>query len=157
MTACALILAMNLAAPAADTWTTSADDAHLTAISLAAAIAAVPVSAPEPALEPWMVDREVGRPGAVTAMYGTLVALQALDIYSTGRALNRGGTEVNPLLKDAAVNRASMIAAKAISTATSIYFAERAWKKNRKGAVVLMAVVNGVTAAVVAHNLRNAR
>jgi hypothetical protein len=157
MTACALILAMNLATPAADAWTSSAGDAQGPPVSLAAAIATVPVPAPETAPEPWMVDRKVGRPGAVTTMYGTLVALQALDIYSTGRSLERGGAEVNPLLKDAAGNRASMIAVKAISTATSIYFAERAWKKNRKGAVALMAVVNGVTAAVVAHNLRNAR
>jgi hypothetical protein len=158
MTVCALILAMNLAVPAAETWsTTSGDDAPGTAISLAVAIAAMPVPATETALEPWMVDRKIGRPGAVTAMYGTLVVLQALDIYSTGRALSGGGTEVNPLLKDAAGNRAAMIAAKAISTATSIYFAERAWKKNRKGAVVLMAVVNAVTAGVVAHNLTNGR
>jgi hypothetical protein len=44
-----------------------------------------------------------------------------------------------------------------LSTVGSIYFTERAWKKNRKGAVVLMAVVNGVTAAVVANNLKVAR
>jgi hypothetical protein len=50
-----------------------------------------------------------------------------------------------------------MIAVKAASTAASIYFTERAWKKNRKGAIVLMAVVNGVTAAVAARNLHNAR
>jgi hypothetical protein len=50
-----------------------------------------------------------------------------------------------------------MLAVKAVSTAASIYFAERAWKKNRKGAIVLMAAINGVTAAVVAHNLRPAR
>jgi hypothetical protein len=50
-----------------------------------------------------------------------------------------------------------MIAVKALSTAGSIYFTERAWKTNRKGAVVMMAIVNGVTAAVVAKNLRNAQ
>ncbi len=50
-----------------------------------------------------------------------------------------------------------MLAIKALSTAGTIYFAERAWKKNRKGAVILMAVINGVTAAVAARNIRNAR
>jgi hypothetical protein len=50
-----------------------------------------------------------------------------------------------------------MLAVKAASTATSIYFTERAWKKYKKGAIALMAVVNGVTAAVAAHNLRSAR
>jgi hypothetical protein len=41
----------------------------------------------------------------------------------------------------------------------AIYFAERAWKKNRKGAIILMAVINGATAAVAARNInmRNTR
>ena len=125
------------------------------ASSLAAAMAAAP--APEAPVERWMVDRKVSRPAAVTVMYGTLGALQALDAYSTRRALANGAAEVNPILKDAAGNRGAMVAAKVLSTASSIYFAERVWKKNRKAAVVLMAVVNGVTGAVVARNLRNAR
>lgn len=138
-----------------DTRTRSIEAPRNPAAPLAAAVATAP--ALETVLEPWMLDRKVSRPGAVTAMYGTLAALQALDIYSTRRALNRGGSEINPLMEKAAGQHASMIAAKAISTATSIYFAERAWKKNRKGAVVLMAVINGVTAAVVANNLKNSR
>ncbi len=144
-----------LSAPRAETRTGSEDAPKNPVAPLAAAVAAAP--ALEPVLEPWMLDRKVSRPGAVTAMYGTLAALQALDIYSTRRALNRGGSEINPLMEKAAGQNASMIAAKAISTATSIYFAERAWKKNRKGTVVLMAVINGVTAAVVANNLKNSR
>lgn len=127
------------------------------ATSLAAAIAAAAAPASDAPVERWMVDRTVSRPAAVTVMYGTLGALQALDAYSTRRALANGAGEVNPLLKDAAGNRAGMVAAKVLSTASSIYFAERVWKKNRKAAVVLMAVVNGVTGAVVARNLRNAR
>lgn len=122
---------------------------------IATAIAAAP--ALDAAMEPWMVDRKIGRPGAVQMMYGTLAVLQGLDVYSTYRSLNRGASEVNPVLRKAAGSQAAMVAVKALSTAGSIYFAERAWKKNRKGAVVLMAVVNGVTAAVVARNLRNAR
>jgi hypothetical protein len=54
-------------------------------------------------------------------------------------------------------NSGAMLAVKALSTAGSILFAERAWKENRKGAVILMAVVNGVTAAVVANNMKAAR
>ena len=124
---------------------------------LAAAIAEAPAIAMETAPERWMLDRTVRRPASIPVLYGTLGALQALDIYSTRRALRTGGTEVNPLMKDASGSQAGMFAAKALSTAGAIYFTERAWKKNRKGAVVLMAVVNGVTAAVVARNLRNAR
>jgi hypothetical protein len=151
--ACALILAAALTstgevpAAAADTQTPIAP--------IAAAVAASP--ALETVSEAWMFDRKVSRPASVKVLYGTLGVLQALDIYSTQHALGRGGSEINPIVEKAAGNQAAMIGVKAISTATSIYFAERVWKKNRKGAVVLMAIVNGVTAAVVARNLRNGR
>ncbi len=104
-----------------------------------------------------MFDRKVSRPAAMKVMYGTLAALQALDIYSTTRALNQGASEANPIVAPATGNQGAMLAVKAISTATTFYFAERAWKKNPKGSVILMAVINGLTAAVVAHNLTNAR
>ena len=105
----------------------------------------------------WMRDKTTTRPATLPAMYVTLGALQALDLYSTRRALNAGAVEANPVMRKASGNSGAMLAVKALSTAGSIYFTERAWKKNRKGAVVLMAVVNGVTAAVVANNLKNAK
>jgi len=108
-------------------------------------------------LPAWMLDQSSARPSALPAMYATLGALQALDIYSTRRALNAGGTELNPVMRKSAGNSGAMMAVKALSTAGSIFFTERAWKKNRKGAVILMAVMNGVTAAVVANNLKQAR
>ncbi len=104
----------------------------------------------------WMTDK-VARPSALPAMYATLGVLQTLDVYSTRRALNAGGRELNPVMRAPAGNAGVMLAVKALSTAGSIFFAERAWKKNRKGAVILMTVVNGVTAAVVANNLKGAR
>ena len=103
----------------------------------------------------WAFDAK--RPAALPAMYAGFGALQALDIYSTRRAIAGGAAEMNPLLAPGARNTAAMAAVKAASTAASIYFVERAWKRNRKGAVVLMGVLNGVTAAVVARNLQNAR
>ncbi len=103
----------------------------------------------------WALDAR--RPVALPAMYAGLGVLQALDIYSTRRAVAAGAHEMNPLLGPATKNTAVMMAVKGASTALSIYFAERAWKRNRKGAMILMGVVNGVTAAVVAKNLRNAR
>ena len=107
--------------------------------------------------EAWMFDKRVDRPRALGALYGTLGVLQVVDIYSTYRAIAAGGREVNPVVQEATSTPAAMIALKAASTAASIYFAERAWKSNRKGSVILMAVVNGVTAAVVANNLRHSR
>jgi hypothetical protein len=105
----------------------------------------------------WMVDAPDKRPAGLSALYVTFGALQMTDAYTTRRAIRSGAVEANPLMKGAARNTGTLYAVKAASTAVSIYLAEKAWKKNRKGAVILMAVVNGVTAAVVARNLRNAR
>lgn len=103
----------------------------------------------------WTVDQPVRRPGALPALYGAYVALQALDFYTTKRAMSAGSTEVNPLMKNG--NSAAMMAVKAAGGAATMYFTERAWKKNRAGAIVLMAVLNGATAAVVARNAHHAR
>lgn len=154
-TACALIVAAALSAAPTESRGTDAAPRREAPAPLAAAVPAAP--ALETAPEPWMFDRKMSRPAAVGVMYGTLGALQVLDVYSTRRALHHGGTEANPLVRPAADSAAAMAVIKAVSTATTIYFAERVWKKNRKGAVVLMAIMNGATAAVVARNLRNAR
>ena len=125
--------------------------------------AAAPAPAPAPRMmtatniEAWMIDTPERRPAALPAMYATLGALQALDVYSTRKAIGGGAYEANPLMKQAAKNSPAMFAAKAVSTAAAIYFAERAWKKNKKGAVILMAAINGGMAAIVGRNLRNAR
>ena len=139
-----------------------------TATPLADATTAISVAAPDATTGPvgtvgtlktpkWMLDAQDRRPAALPALYASLGVLQGLDIYSTRRAIDAGATELNPAMQSAAKNGAAMLAVKALSTAGSIYFTERAWKKNRKGAVVLMAVVNGVTAAVVANNMKNVR
>ena len=105
----------------------------------------------------WMEDAPVERPTALPVLYTIFGGLQVADAYSTRRALKAGAVEANPFMKGAANNTGAMYAVKGASTAAAIYLAEKAWKKNRKGAVILMTVINGVTAAVVARNLRNAR
>ena len=42
-------------------------------------------------------------------------------------------------------------------TSNTILLAERMWKKNRAGAVVVMAVINGAMAGVAMHNMHNAK
>lgn len=111
----------------------------------------------EPRAEQWMLDRGERRPAALPLMYVTLGALQGLDVYSTRRALAAGADEANPLMQKPAGSSGAMLAVKALSTAGTIYFVERAWKKNRKGAVVTMAIINGAMAAIAANNLRNAQ
>ena len=49
-----------------------------------------------------------------------------------------------------------MLGLKAATTASTIFFAERAWKKNKVAAVVMMVAINGGMAAVAMNNMRNA-
>ena len=96
--------------------------------------------------------REPQRPRALTILYGSYATLQVMDVVSTRRAIGSGAQESNPLM--GAGGTAQVIAIKAAGSAASIYFAERMWKKNRVAAIVTMAAVNGISAAVVAHNAR---
>lgn len=97
------------------------------------------------------------RPAAVSALYVSLAALQAADIYTTQSALKRGAHEANPVMGPVAGNTAAMLAMKAVSTATTIYFTERVWKQNRAAAIAIMVAANAATVAVAAHNHRTAR
>ncbi len=95
------------------------------------------------------------RPAVLPVLYGSYATLQVLDFLSTRKAIQSGGHETNPVMGSG--HAGQMIAVKAIGGAASIYFAERMWKKNRVGAVVTMALLNGATAAIVAHNTQVAR
>jgi hypothetical protein len=97
------------------------------------------------------------RPAMLPALYATLGAMQAWDAYSTSAALKAGAHEANLAAAPFAKNTGALLGLKAATTASTIFFAERMWKKNRVGAVVLMAVINGATAAVAMNNMRNAR
>ena len=97
------------------------------------------------------------RPALLPALYATLGAVQAWDLYSTTTALKAGAREANPVAAPFASSTGSLVALKAATTAGTIFFAERMWRKNRVGAFVLMGVINGTTAAVAMHNMHNAR
>jgi hypothetical protein len=161
---CSLLLtaAMATAAPAAvapDAFLVMAPTQPASALT-AVEFAAQPAREAQvlrPRVERWMVDRQESRPAALPLMYATLGALNALDVYSTRHALAAGAREANPLMDRASGNAGAMMAVKAASMAGTIYFTERAWKKNRKGAIITMAIINGATAAIVANNLRNAK
>jgi Domain of unknown function (DUF5658) len=96
----------------------------------------------------------IRRPSLLPALYAANVALQAMDAHSTLTAIGNGAREANPVMKGVVGNRGALLAVKAGAAAGTIYIAERLWRRNRVGAIVLMAVVNGVTAAVVAHNYK---
>jgi hypothetical protein len=88
-------------------------------------------------------------------LYVSLAGLSALDVYTTNAGLSRGAAEGNPLMQNVVGSPAAMWAVKGATTATTIYFAERLWRKNQKAkAIAVMIVSNGVMAAVAAHNAR---
>jgi len=102
-------------------------------------------------------EPHVKRPALLPALYVSLGVIQAWDIASTSSALKRGAREANPAAAPFVGDRGSMVGLKMATTASTIFFAERAWKKNKVAAVVMMAAINGSMAAVSVRNMRNAR
>jgi hypothetical protein len=94
------------------------------------------------------------RPGLLPALYASTIVLQVLDAHSTMTALDRGAHEANPLMQGVARNRGALLAVKTGAAAGTIYLAEKMWKRNRAGALALMAVTNAIDGFVVAHNYR---
>lgn len=97
------------------------------------------------------------RPDALMPLYLSYATLQALDIHSTMRALDRGAVEANPLMKDLTASPASLVAVKAAGAAGVLYTTEQLWKKNPTAAVVFMIAANSAMAWVVQHNYRAGR
>jgi hypothetical protein len=94
------------------------------------------------------------RPSALPGMYVTLAGLQAYDGYATLRGVRGGSaTETNPLVGGLAKQPAAFWTVKALSTVTTIYFAEQLWRQHKRGqAIVTMVVANAVMGAVAARN-----
>jgi hypothetical protein len=97
------------------------------------------------------------RPGALTGLYVSFAALQALDAHSTLRAVDNGALEANPLVAPIADRPGLMFGMKAAAAVTTIVLAEKLWRRNRVAAVVLMVAANAAYAAVVASNYGQAR
>src|SRR5256885_3888541 len=131
----------------------AAGNDDLTGVSPAAAAENVTIA---PAMTT-IYHPQMNRPVLLPALYATLGLVQAWDLYSTTTALKAGAREANPVAAPFARSTGSLVALKAATTAGTIFFAERMWRKNRVGAFVLMGVINGATAAVAVHNMRNAR
>ena len=96
------------------------------------------------------------RPAALPLLYATLAVTQSWDVYSTRAALKAGAREANPAVATFSSSTGAMIGLKAATTAGTILFAERMWKKNKVAAIVMLGVINGATAAISVHNMRNA-
>jgi hypothetical protein len=92
--------------------------------------------------------------GLQTALYGGLIALQALDTHSTLRAVDSGYVEQNPLMRWTVEHPVALVSMKAAASAATILVAEKIRKRHPKRAVLFMAAVNTAYALVVLHNYR---
>jgi hypothetical protein len=141
--------------------------AHALVVSAADRVGAASTTAPiaeavtraakdvEPPTTLWSLSQTPKRPALLPILYGTYAGLQVMDVVSTRKALAAGAHEANPVMSSK--NMGGTIAIKTLSGALTYYAVEKTWKKHRAGAIVLMAVMNGTSAAIVARNNRNAR
>jgi hypothetical protein len=105
-------------------------------------------------MKPVQVGGGMKRPAALAGLYVSLAGLQVYDAMSTARGLKQGAHEANPLMQGAVNNSAMFWSIKAATTALPMMMAEKMWKRNKVGAVVMMAVANSVAATVAANNAR---
>src|SRR5262249_35473506 len=92
------------------------------------------------------------RSSTLTAMYGTFVALQGLDLLSTSAARSHGGIESNPW-RALSTEPAYLIALKGVGVFGVTFTAEKLRKKHRITALVMMVGLNIGYSVIVAHNL----
>jgi hypothetical protein len=110
-----------------------------------------------PVVDERWVDAKPRRPAVLPWLYGSYATFQALDIWTTTRAVAAGARETNVAVASFASNRLAMTSMKVATTTATLYFIERLWRRNRTGAIVVTAALNGVTAFVALHNSRVAQ
>ncbi len=94
------------------------------------------------------------RPSGLMASYVAHVALQSFDIYSTLSATRRSGSEQNPVVGGLLGHPTAFVALKGAVAGAAILTAEELWRRGHRGhAIALMAVSNGLMAAVAANNV----
>lgn len=132
----------------------------LSTAAVAAAVAtteAAPLAADTdwslPAVKMGSAPTTTSRGVILPSLYVSLAALNAYDVMSTRKGLAAGAVEANPVMGSVVGNTSSMIAIKAIATASTIVAAEKLWKKGHKGqAIAVMVISNGLMSAVAMHN-----
>jgi hypothetical protein len=108
----------------------------------------------DPAAPSPEVTAPAPRPVLLTALYGSFVGLQVLDIDSTMRAVRSGaGQEGNPALQSIVGSSGALVGVKAGTTASVILVCERLRKEHHPlAAVLLMIGVNSAYATISARN-----
>ena len=86
-----------------------------------------------------------------------IIATQMLDVHSTYKALNAGGTEANPMMGGLVKNPAAFIGVKAAVGAGLVYATHRLGQRNKAAAIAVAAAVNSAYLMIASHNYKVAR
>ena len=130
----------------------------VSALRLGFFVAACLASMGAPATDPPAADADAAVSGprersvAISSLYVSFAALQALDVDSTMRALRTGGREANPIVGSVVESPGTFVAMKVVATAGIVLATERLRKHNPKAALLLMIGLNSAYASVAAHN-----
>lgn len=95
-----------------------------------------------------------GSRAVMGSLYASTAVMQALDIHSTLKGLDRGATEGNPLMAGITSNKAAFIATKVGVAAGTILAARHVAKKNKVAAALTLVALNSAYAFVVSHNYK---
>jgi len=91
---------------------------------------------------------------AFPLLASTYVTLNAVDVYTTTRAVQSGASEANPIVSPFAGSPVALGVLKAASTTATILAARQLWKKHPAAAIALLIGANAGMSFVVIHNAR---
>jgi hypothetical protein len=92
------------------------------------------------------------RPAGLVPLYVSFAGLQAIDIHSTLRGLDRGAQETNPVVRGIVDSPAAFVAFKTGATLATVYLTEKLWKRHRKAAILTMIGANVTYGLIASHN-----
>ena len=102
---------------------------------------------------PIVLERKLADPAFLKKLYFSYAALQASDVITTTAALNRGGRESNPLVRNIAGSPAAMIGVKVAAGVAMILVIEKLRETRPVLATVTMIAMNTTLAVVTVNNV----
>jgi hypothetical protein len=106
---------------------------------------------------PQVPSHGLGGRALMGSLYASTAVLQALDIHSTLKGLDRGATEANPMMSGLAARKGAFVATKIGVSAATILAARQMAKKNKLAAALTLVGINSLYAVVVSHNYKVVR
>lgn len=102
-------------------------------------------------------QRRRGVSPTMASLYASTAVLQALDVHSTLRGLDRSAMEANPLMSGLTKNKFAFIGVKAAVAIGTIYAGREMAKKNKVAAIITLVAINAVYGYVAHNNYKVAR